>query len=558
MTVVSGFVLSSPAQEDAVDRGLALLESGVFDDALRVLGREARNNRLDGNAQHAYGLALHRTRQYAEAVEQFQRADRLLPNRWQVHQNLSAAYHGLMEYEAAYTTAARCLELNPGSVPALNHLADLHLIWGEMAEAVELYERVIEADPLNNEAHVGVLFALDLIPGVSPERALAARRRYADVFETAGRRFRRPLANTLDPERRLRIAYLSGDFRDHTAAYMWGPLYEHHDRDQFEIFSYADMDKADELSEWFRQKSNGWRAFHNCPPEQIAWAIREDKIDVLVDTAGYTNGGHLRVFAMKPAPLQIQAFGYLTGSGLSTMDAILVDEVLVPPGHEGHFTEMPLRVPYALGFGGLNGTVSITPKPDGAPLTFGHLGRSDKASRQAVALWSRVLHAYPESRMLLKDRGMRLERTRDRIVGWFAEEGIGPDRLDVRGMTSREEHLLTYNEVDVILDSVPQGGGTTTIEAVWMGTPVVTLLGPRIIGRIAATTLHEVGQDAWIAEDEDAYVRLAGEAIGQGGAHLRDAIEGSAVFDGQARTRAFEDAVRDLWRQWCSEQIVHE
>ena len=547
-------IASPPFHQDAIDRGLALLAAGRTEDALRILSREARNNRLDGDAQHAYGLALHKATRYDEAVEQFQRADRLKPNRWPVYQNLSAAYHGLMDYEAAYTAAERCLELNPGNTAALNHLADLHLIWGEMDEAVNLYERVIEADPLNNEAHVGVLFGLDLIPGVSPEQALEARRRYARVFEAVGQRFRRPHTNTPDPERKLRIGYLSGDFRDHTAAYMWGPMYEYHDRDRFEVYSYADMDKADELSEWFRQQSNGWRAFRNIPPEQVAWAIREDAIDVLIDTAGYTNGGHLRVFAMKPAPLQVQAFGYLTGSGLSTMDAVLVDDVLVPPEHEGHFTERPLRVPYALGFGGLNGTVPITPKPESTPLTFGHLGRSDKASRQAIDLWARVLHTYPESRMLLKDRGLRMDRTRGRIARWFAEAGIGSERLDLRGITSREEHLLTYNEVDVILDSVPQGGGTTTIEAIFMGTPVVTLLGPRIIGRIAATTLHEVGRSDWVAADEDAYIRLAGEAIGQGGAHLRMAVEASAVFDGAARTRAFEEAIRGLWRSRCREQ----
>lgn len=551
--MASPALIRSP-HPDAVDHGLALLDAGRGDDALRILSREARNNRLDANAQHAYGLALHRTWRFSEAVEQFLRADRLLPDRWQVQQNLSAAYHGLGEYEKAYVAARRTLELNPGHVPALYHLADLHLIWGEMEEAVAFYDQVLEADPGHHEAHTGTLFALDLIPGVTPERALSARQRYARTFEAAGQRHRRSHRNAPDPDRQLRIGWLSGDFRDHTAAYMWGPLYEHLDRDQFMIFSYADMEKADELSEWFRQKSNGWRAFQHCPPEQIAQVIRDDEIDVLIDTAGYTNGGHLRVFAMKPAPVQIQAFGYLTGSGLRTMDAILVDDVLVPQEHEAHFTEQCVRVPYALGFSGLNGDVPITRKPDGAPLTFGHLGRSDKVSRQAVALWASVLRAYPGSRMLVKDRGIRFERTRDRLVRWFAEAGIGPERLDLRGTTPRGEHLATYNEVDVILDSVPQGGGTTTIEALWMGTPVVTMLGPRIIGRIAATTLHAVGHDTWIAEDEDAYVRLAGQVAAEGGSHLRDEIAGSVVFDGKARTRAFEDAVRGLWTSWCEQR----
>ena len=539
---------------DTVDRGLDLLERGAFDDALRILGREARNNRLEANAQHAYGLALHRTWQFPQAVEQFLRADRLKPNRWEVQQNLSAAYHGLEDYEASYACAQRVLELRPGYSHALYHLGDLHQIWGEMREAVDCYDRALVTDPQNPDIWLGKLFALDLIDGVSPEDALAARRACAAVFEDAARPFRRPHANRPDPERRLKIGYISGDFRDHTAAYMFGPLYEHHDRDRFMVYSYSSVKQPDSVTDFFRGKSNAWRIINDCDPRVIAECIREDGIDILIDTGGYTNGGHLPTFAYKPAPLAVQAFGYLTGSGFETMDAILVDDVLVPPEHEGHFVERCVRVPYALGFGGINGHVPIAPRLDGAPLTFGHLGRSDKASRGAVALWSKVLRAYPESRMILKDRGLRFERTRARLLRWFAEEGVSPERIDLRGMTTRGEHLATYNEVDVVLDSVPQGGGTTTIEGLYMGTPVVTLAGPRIVGRIAATTLHEIGRDEWIAADEDEYVRLAGTAASGGGPALRGEIAASAVFDGRARTRAFEDAMRDLWRAWVSQQ----
>lgn len=539
---------------DAVGRGMALLEAGDVPGALKLLRREATNNRLDADAQHAYGLALHKAWWFERAVEQFQRAARLRPGRWEVHQNLSAAYHGLEDYESAYAETLRVLELDPENVHALYHLGDLHLTWGEMAEGVAYYDRTLAINPNQHDAWIGKLFAMDLIPGVTAEDALAARTAFAATFEAPSRDRWRAHPNDPDPDRKLRIGYLTADFRDHTAAYMFAPLYEHCDRDRFEIYSYATNLRQDSLTEWFSRTSNAWRVAVDCEPGLVADAIAEDRIDVLIDPSGYTNGGSLPVFALKPAPIQVQAFGYLTGSGLDAMDAILVDDVLVPPEHEHHFVEKPLRVPYALGFGGVNGEAPITPKPEGAPLVFGHLGRSDKASRQAVALWARVLREHPGSRMLLKDRGFRFERTEARIRAWFAEEGIGPDRLEIRGSTERGEHLATYNEVDVVLDSVPQGGGTTTIEALWMGTPVVTMYGPRIVGRIAATTLCAVGRQSWCADDEDGYVRLAGEAVGRGGPHLRDEITGSIVFDDKARTRAFEDAIRGLWREWCRKQ----
>ena len=540
---------------DAVGRGLQAVNTGRLEEGLRTLSREARNDRLNGDAQHAYGLGLLAAERFQEAIAQFLRADRLKPDRWQVQQNLSAAYHGLRDYDAAYRTATRSLELNPDNFAMLYHLGDLHLIWGEMVEANAYYERALAINPRHADTWMGKLFALDLIPGVTGGQALAERQRYANAIEQPISRYRLPHRQSREPDRQLRVGFISGDFRDHTAGYMFGPLYEHLDRDQFLVFSYSSVapEDADSITRWLQSASNGWRQIVGCSTQQVVQAIRADEIDILVDTAGFTNGGHLPVFCAKPAPLQVQAWGYLTGSGLDAMDAILVDDVLVPPEHEHHFSERLVRVPYALGFA-INGDVPIIERPEGRPLTFGHLGRSDKVSRDAVRLWARVLHAHPESRMLLKDRGFRMARTQTRIEDWFAEEGVGLDRLDIRGPTPRGEHLATYREVDLVLDSVPQGGGTTTIEALHMGTPVVTMLGPRIIGRIAATTLHAVGHDEWIAANEDEYVQKAAFFAHAGGPHLRDEIVSSVVFDSKARTRAFEAALRELWRNWCRRQ----
>lgn len=543
---------------DPVDRGLALLNAGRATEASKILGRVARNNRLDGDAQHAYGLALHAEWKFGDALDQFQRADRLLPGRWQVLQNVSAAQHGLHDYEAAYATALRSLELNPENTAVLRHLADLHLIWGEMPEAYAYYEWAIRIDPLLVDDWVGKMFAHDLLPGVTGEQALSERLRFAATFEAPLTRYRRPHRQTADPDRRLRIGYLSGDFRDHTAAYMFAGPYEFHDREQFQIFSYSASPLEDSVGTWFRGKSNGWRAFHNLPMATIARMIYDDQIDVLVDTAGYTAGGFLPVFCAKPAPVQIQAWGYLTGSGLDAMDAILVDDILVPTEHQHHFSERCVRVPYALGYAPPKDIPPITARPSDRPLTFGHLGRSDKINPEAVSLWSDTLHAHPGSRMVLKDRGLSQARTVERVIRQFGARGIGPERLDIRGSTSRGEHLDTYNAVDVILDSVPQGGGTTTIEALVMGTPVLTMLGPRIISRIAGTTLTAIGKTEWIADDRDDFIRRAGTLAGAGGDELRGIVAASVVCDGEARTRAFEDAIRGLWASWCQKQTQHK
>lgn len=544
-----------PRHQDAVDRGLSHLNAGRLAEALQVLGRESRNNRLDVDAQLNYGVALYRARHYEPALEQFERASRLAPRRWQIYQNIGAVYHGLRRYEEAYTSTLESVRINPDNASGLYHLGDMSLIWGEIPEAVDWYRRALDVDPDHFDAWIGLLFGLDLLPETTGEQALAERRAFAHQFERALGRFKRPHINDRDPDRKLRIGYISGDFRDHTAAYMFGPIYDHHDRDQFEVYSYADLYFEDTVGEWFKSASNGWRSIHDVPPQQVDRMIRADQIDILIDTAGYTSGGKLLQFCAKPAPIQIQAWGYLTGSGLDAMDAILVDDVLMPPEHEHHFTEKPLRVPYALGFAFKDEyAVPILPRPEGRPLTFGHRGRSDKISDAAVDLWADVLKAHPGSRMVMKDRGLEQPRTQARIVQSFTDRGVSEDRLTLLGRTDRVPHLAAYNDVDVILDSVPQGGGTTTMEALFMGTPVLTMLGPRITSRIAGTTLSALGRSDWIATDRDDFIRRAGSLADQGGPHIRDAFTASIVCDGAARTRAFENAVRNLWRQWCQRQ----
>lgn len=542
-------------QADGIDRGLGLLHQGQTDAAVKLLGRVARNNLLDADAQQAYGQALHLAWRFEEAIEHFNRALRLGARHWGVYQNLGAAYHGLKRLDEAHAATLESIRLNPDNAQALYHLADVHLIWGEMDEAARYYRQALDVDPYMFDAWIGYLFCLDLIPSTTGEIALAERKRLAETFEQPLMKVRRPHPNTLDPDRKLRLGFLSGDFRDHTAAYMFGPIYEFIDRDQFQTVSYADIVMEDSVGQWFKSASNGWRNVYGCSAQQIDAAIRADEIDILIDTAGYTNGGHLINFAAKPAPLQVTAWGYLTGSGLeNSMDAILVDDVLVPPEHQHHFAERMLRVPYALGFTGVQYDTPILPRPVDRPLTFGHLGRSDKISDTAVDLWADVLRAHPGSRMLLKDRGLSQERTATRITAMFDAAGIDPSRIELRGATDRASHMSAYNDVDVILDSIPQGGGTTTMEALWMGTPVLTMLGPRITSRIAGTTLHAIGRADWIAPDRDAYVRRAGTLADVGGEHLREEIRTSIVCDGPARARQFGDALRVLWREHCERQ----
>lgn len=531
--------------------------SSQKEDGLSRLARLARNNLLDADAQHDYGLALYVSGRAPEAVEHLERAARLSPLNPAFHTNLAAALHQVERWNEGLWHATRAYELDPSSVKSAVNVAGFYYWFGEAETAVTWYDRAIELDPTCWQAWWMRLFMLDFLP-ISAERALAERRKFSEAFEPQLRAQWPKHRNLPDPERKLRIGLTGGDFRQHSSSYMWGPIFEHLDRDRYEIFSYAHLTYPDALTEWFRRGSEGWRDITQCHDDRIlADQIVRDGVDVLVDMGTFSEHSHLMAHLYKPAPISLTAWGHLTGTGLDCMDGLLVDRVMVPEGREWEMTEQPAYVPYALGWyrprAGEN--IELGERPD-RPLTFGYLGRIQKLDDPTVALWADLLHAYPGSRLLLKDSAYKQERSATRTHERFEAWGIDPGRIEMRGWSHRGEHLETYRDVDVALDPLPQGGGATTLEALMVGVPTVTLRGERLVRRVSASTVTMAGHPEWVAENVHEYVEIAGRIVQDRGPALRDEFLASHICDGAARTRAFESAVRDLWRTWCARQVT--
>lgn len=527
-------------------RPLSHQESG-----LSRFERQARTHRYDAEAQNVYGYALIQDGQPDEAVRWMSRAVTLAPLVPAYHTNLAAALHQVGRWNEGLWHATRAYELNPRNVMAAVNVAGFYYWFGETETAVEWYDRAIEIEPRHWQSWWMRLFMLDFLP-ITAERALAERRAFSDAFEPTLMQQWPKHTNSRDPERRLRIGFTGGDFRQHSSSYMWGPLFEHLDRDRFEVFSYAHITRVDAYTEWFKSVTNGWRDITNCHDDRVlADQIVRDEIDVLVDLGTFSEHAHLGAHLYKPAPVSLTAWGHLTGTGLRCMDGLLVDTVMVPEGHEWEMTERPAYVPYALGWYQQKDAPDIEPRPD-RPLTFGYLGRIQKLDDPTVALWSELLHAYPESRLILKDATYMQERAATRTHERFEAWGIDPSRVELRGMSGRIDHLATYRDVDVALDPLPQGGGATTLEALMMGVPTVTLRGERLVRRVSASTVTMAGHPDWVAENAAEYVEIAGRLLAERGSHLREEFLASHICDGEARTRAFEDAVRKLWREWCA------
>jgi predicted O-linked N-acetylglucosamine transferase (SPINDLY family) len=288
--------------------------------------------------------------------------------------------------------------------------------------------------------------------------------------------------------------------------------------------------------------------------------IRDDRIDILVDLSGYTGGSRLGVFARKPAPIQFTAWGYATGTGFSTIDYMFADPIGIPPEVRPLFAEKMIDLPCLFCYEGPGDGPEVSPPPalQGKPFTFGCINRTEKISDHALALWSRILHEMPAARLLLKGPVLGLSMVRETLAKRFAAHGIREgERLVLLGGTDLYHHLKALEQVDLALDPFPANGGITTAETLWMGVPVVTLLGHTTHGRLSAAVLSATGMSDWIARNDDEYVEIAA-GFAEDPFHLarmrqemRPRLLQSRVFNVRQYARHVDKAYRDVWREWC-------
>lgn len=503
-------------------------------------------------------VALHDLNRLDDALAECDSVAAQAPNVPTIHLNRAAVLRALHRLEEAEAACRRCLELAPEMRPAMTSLGAVLLAGARIAEAVEVFATALRIAPDDRGAHSNLIFALDLLPGTSPAVQQGERRRWWAIHRPLGADTSAP-AHDRTPDRRLRVGYVSSDFRRHSAAAVFGPVVMNHDPAAIEVVCYSATGGADDATERFRRRADGWHDIHGLSDAQVAELVRADKIDILVDLSGHSAGNRLGVFALKPAPVQVTAWGHANGTGLATMDVLFADSVAIPEAERPLYAETIVDLPGLLCFAPPDEAPPVSTRAADARPMLGFLGRAAKLSDDALALWARVLTDLPASRLLLKDRAFDDSATRTRIIAAFAQAGIDPDRLEIKGGSSRAEHLAAYGGVDVVLDPVPHGGGVTTFEALWMGVPVVTLARPTLAGRLTASILAALGLTEQIAADEDGFIATVAALLADHNRRaglrgtLRDRMTASPLCDGPAYTRAVETAYRHLWRSWCAD-----
>jgi predicted O-linked N-acetylglucosamine transferase (SPINDLY family) len=545
------------------------------------------------DAVHLLGVIAHQTGRHEVAVEHIGRAIALNGNAAIFHNNLGEAYRALGKPSEAAACSRRALELNPDYAAAHNNLGNALKDLGRFDEAVVCYRRALELEPHFAQAHNNLGSALK--DQGELQNALACYRRavelnpgyaaahsnlvYAQVFcgdydaralyeehLRWNRQHAMPLAKFLEPhlnhrspDRRLRVGYVSPDFRDHVVGRNLLPLFREHDHRRFEIFCYADVPRGDEVTRHFRGCADAWRDTAGLTDPGLAERIRDDRVDILVDLTLHMARNRLLVFARKPAPVQVTFAGYPGTTGLAAIDYRLTDPHLDPPGLDDRsYSEESVRLPdtfWCYDPLGSEPTVNALPATERGYITFGCLNNFCKVNAPVLRLWAQVLGAVDRSRLLLlAPAGGPGERT----LEFLEQEGVATDRVTLIARRPRAQYLELYRGIDVGLDTFPYNGHTTSLDSLWMGVPVITLTGQTIVGRAGLSQLKNLGLPDLIAETTAQFVNVAVELAGdlprlaELRATLRDRMRKSPLMDAPGFARNIESVYRQMWRKWCA------
>jgi protein O-GlcNAc transferase len=533
-----------------------LLARGETENALPLLRKALQRKEDFPEANVVLANVLDDLGQPAEAAERLALALRQRPGYAGAWHNYGVVLRKLERLDEAEDALRRALELDPDFAASHQALASLLLSQGRIETALRHYAAARVRFPQALEIESAELLALLVSDAVSDQELLARHRAFGARLEAAHAPRRRPHLVSKDAGRRLRVGYVSGDLYRHPVALFLLPVLARHDRSAFEVHCYSTGGYRDSVTEELRRLADGWREAASMSDAEMADTIRGDQIDLLVDLTGHSGGSRLAVFAQQPAPVQVSWLGYLNTTGLRAIQYRVCDRHTDPPGSERYHVETLARLPNSQWC--YRPLLSVPhaatpPCASRAFITFGSFNHPSKLSPATLALWKDVLRALPDARLVVA--GTQPGRGSEALLGSLGSES----RITLIPRVPLDQYFPLFNEVDIALDTMPYGGGTTTCDALWMGVPVVTAPGTRPVSRSTASLLATLGLDDWIASGPEDYVRLALQAsanrdrLKELRATLRARMKASPLMDEAGFTRDLETLYRQMWRSYCAE-----
>ena len=552
---------------------LSVIKNPQFPDAHNNLGVLYEATGRLGEAEQSYLRALAIYPHFSEALNnlgalfnlcgQQEQAEKLFLKSLEINPNYAETYNNLgnsLKEMGRFSEAVNCFEravtLKPDLAATHNNLGVVLKDLGKLDEAEACYRRALELKPDYAEAFSSLLFTLNYHPDKSSEEIFAAYQEYDRRFCLPLKDQWRPFSNSREPNRRLRIGYVSPDFRICSARHFLEPLLANHDKSAVEVFAYAQIAVEDSMTAAYKSYVDHWVPTLGMSDANLAEQIRADQIDVLIDTAGHSANHRLGVFARKPAPVSVSWLGFGYTTGLSAIDYYLTDEITVPPGSKHLFSEVPWPldpVAYVYRPAQDMGEVNSLPALNRGYVTFGTLTRSVRINHRTIRVWSEILKQVPNARLVIDSGSYKEAPIQDSLAELFAAHGISRDRLEI-GCHSPWDVL---RGIDIGLDCFPHNSGTTLFETLYMGVPFVTLADRPGMGRLGSSILNALGRSEWIAQSEREYIQkavaLASDLASLEGNRVsqRGQMEASLLMDESVFARKAEFAYRAMFKRWC-------
>lgn len=554
-----GLELDPNSAQSHFGMGNFLNAVGRYDDAASHLRRALEIRPDFPEALNNLGNILLSLRRHDEGLEAFQRAIKIRPEYHEAFANMGNLQREAKFPDLAEASMLEAIRLKPDFAAAHSNLGNAYFDQGKVELALASYRKGIDLGQDDRDFVPNYLFALNYSPATTDEEIAAEHRRLClQKFD----KLREPadFNNSRDPERKIRIGYVSPDFWMHPVARFMLPILEHHDRGPFEVFAYSSRYLKDGFTEECVRRVDQWREAHHLDDKSLASLIRDDGIDILVDLTMHSRDCRPGLFARKPAPIQVSYLAYVGTTGLEAMDYRVTDIYLDPPeAGQLPFHEKPLRLSRSWWTfqPPIRATIpEVTPPPclENGYVTFGSLNNFVKVNEQVRDLWARLVAGIPNARLMIH---MKESRARQGLLDFLSERGLPPGRVTLVGYQDGPSYMATYGKMDIALDPSPFAGGTTTFDALWMGVPVVTQAGERSSSRGGLGILATLGRRDWVASSPEEYIaiarRLASDPVELAKIRkgLRDEIRASPLMDNKGFTRELEGHFRAIWRDWC-------
>jgi predicted O-linked N-acetylglucosamine transferase (SPINDLY family) len=513
------------------------------------------------DAYNNLGSVLQETGQLEESIACYQKAININPKFDRAYYNLGTALKEKWEIDDAIANYQKAIRLNPHLAEAYNNLGLALQDQGKVEEAEKYYRHGLRLKPDFPLCHSNLLLLMNYNSRHNPKSVFAEHLQFAKNIAEPLYPSNLQYPNDPSPSRRLKIGYVSPDFRRHAVSYFSEPVITEHNREHFEVFCYSNNAIYDEVTQRIQENADQWRNIVGISDKDVTELIQNDKIDILVDLAGHTADNRILVFAQKPAPIQISWIGYLATTGLSTMDYKIADNYTDPLGKtEQFYTEKLLRLSESF--------LCYLPDRD-APdvgklpalsaghITFGSFNNFSKVTPEVFSLWATILKELPDSCLILKGKSFRDKTTCQYAINMFKQRDIAAHRIILQPPDPSPRHLESYNLVDIGLDTFPFNGAATTCEALWMGVPIITIAGTAYHSSVGTSLLSNVGLKDLIAKTHDEYIRLAVnlsndiERLKILRSSLRDIMAHSPLCDAKRFTINLENRYRLIWKTWC-------